>query len=217
MNSTQLSEVERKARMADILAKQAKALQTIDRLKVEASKLGKEKRVDRMLDLMAKPTWELGTGEVKRYHAVHGTRRGLMDCTRSQRLQSFFRRTTRCAPEREGSYAGGIANLRSCCCTYGAFLLLAPRAACLCAPNPTGLSVDGSRVRLRLESRYRGSLRPRNRDVESWRNGTLSGLRQQLANLFLQFIETPIQSRSDAVSEGAASWRDGKRLLSSAM
>ena len=69
MNSTQLSDIERKEKMAGILAKQTKALQTIDKLKVEASKLGKEKRVARMLDLMAKPKlWEMGTGEVQEVH-----------------------------------------------------------------------------------------------------------------------------------------------------
>ena len=81
MNSTQLSDIERKEKMAGILAKQTKALQTIDKLKVEASKLGKEKRVARMLDLMAKPKlWEMGTGEVQEVHTQFTVRAAeLMD------------------------------------------------------------------------------------------------------------------------------------------
>ena len=172
MNSTQLSEVERKARMADILAKQTKALQTIDRLKVEASKLGKEKRVDRMLDLMAKPKlWELGTGEVQEVHTQFTVRaaelmdlyKGLSDYKVSldERLDVLLNVKVRTHDwNRKPALLLFVLTALS--------LLLAPRAACLCAPNPTKLSVDGSRVRLRLESRYRGSLRPRSRDVESW-------------------------------------------------
>ena len=46
-----------------ILAKQTKALQTISGLKTKASRAGKEKRVDKMLTLMAKhKLWELGSG-----------------------------------------------------------------------------------------------------------------------------------------------------------
>jgi len=80
----ELSDGDRKARSADILAKQTKALQTIDRLKMVASKAGKEKRVDKMLGLMAKPKlWELRTGEVQEVHTQFTVRAAeLMDLYR---------------------------------------------------------------------------------------------------------------------------------------
>ena len=69
MHAASLSEVERKARMADVLAKQTRALQTIDRLKHEALAQVKERRVDKMLGLMAKPKlWELGCGDAQEVH-----------------------------------------------------------------------------------------------------------------------------------------------------
>jgi hypothetical protein len=69
MHDSTLSSEERKRRAADVLAKQTKALQTIDRLKVEASKQHREKRIDTMLELMSKPKlWEMGTGEVQEVH-----------------------------------------------------------------------------------------------------------------------------------------------------
>lgn len=55
--------------MNDILAKQTKALQTIDKLKKEALDHGQQKKVARMMDLMAQPKqWELGNGEVQEVH-----------------------------------------------------------------------------------------------------------------------------------------------------
>lgn len=55
--------------MMDLLAKQTKALQSIDRLKVTAQSHGKQKKVDSMLHLMSTPKqWELGSGEVQEVH-----------------------------------------------------------------------------------------------------------------------------------------------------
>lgn len=71
IQSLNLSDVEHKMRMNDLLAKQSKALQTIDRLKVDASKHGHQQRVSRMLELMSKPKlWELGNGEVQEVHTA---------------------------------------------------------------------------------------------------------------------------------------------------
>merc|ERR1711998_48356 len=68
-NNPDLSETERKAAMMDLLAKQTKALQSIDRLKVTAQSHGKKKKVDSMLHLMSTPKqWELGSGEVQEVH-----------------------------------------------------------------------------------------------------------------------------------------------------
>lgn len=79
-----LSDEERKARMADILAKETKALQTIDRLKTESSKRGKEKRVDKILALMSQPKlWEQSNGEVQEVHTQFTVRAAeLMDLYR---------------------------------------------------------------------------------------------------------------------------------------
>jgi len=70
MNSlADLSKEEKKHRMAEILAKQTKALQTIDKLKADALRQGKSQRVGKMLGMMAQPKrWELGNGEVQQVH-----------------------------------------------------------------------------------------------------------------------------------------------------
>eukprot|EP00518_Triparma_eleuthera_P006539 CAMPEP_0182479232 /NCGR_PEP_ID=MMETSP1319-20130603/33825_1 /TAXON_ID=172717 /ORGANISM="Bolidomonas pacifica, Strain RCC208" /LENGTH=403 /DNA_ID=CAMNT_0024680647 /DNA_START=174 /DNA_END=1382 /DNA_ORIENTATION=- len=57
------SEADKKLLVADLLAKETKLLQTIDKLKAKALKTGKEKRVSKMLDLMSKPkAWEMSNG-----------------------------------------------------------------------------------------------------------------------------------------------------------
>ena len=57
------SETEKKLLVADLLAKETKLLQTIDKLKAKALKSGRDKRVNQMLDLMSKPkAWELSNG-----------------------------------------------------------------------------------------------------------------------------------------------------------
>mmetsp|Transcript_59218 Transcript_59218/g.163507 ORF Transcript_59218/g.163507 Transcript_59218/m.163507 type:complete len:479 (+) Transcript_59218:214-1650(+) len=71
ISALNLTDAEYKERMNDLLAKQSKALQTIDRLKVDASKHGHQQRVGRMLELMSKPKlWELGNGEVQEVHTA---------------------------------------------------------------------------------------------------------------------------------------------------
>jgi hypothetical protein len=65
----EISESEKRKIMADILAKQTKALQTIDKLKNEAAARGREKRNLKLQEVMAKPKlWELSNGEVQEVH-----------------------------------------------------------------------------------------------------------------------------------------------------
>mmetsp|Transcript_27701 Transcript_27701/g.61817 ORF Transcript_27701/g.61817 Transcript_27701/m.61817 type:complete len:421 (-) Transcript_27701:297-1559(-) len=75
------SDKERKARNAEILTKQTKALHTIDKLKAAASKNGRGKRVDKMLELMGKPKLvEMTSGEVQEVHTQFTVRAAeLMD------------------------------------------------------------------------------------------------------------------------------------------
>jgi len=69
MKGMGLAAEEKKQRMAEILAKQTKALQTIDKLKAEALREGKATKVGKMLGMMAQPKrWELGNGEVQEVH-----------------------------------------------------------------------------------------------------------------------------------------------------
>jgi len=54
---------------SELLAKETKALQTIDRLKSGAAKGARERRIQQMMGLMAKPKqWEMGDGEVAEVH-----------------------------------------------------------------------------------------------------------------------------------------------------
>lgn len=79
--SSTLSAADKKRELTEVLAKETKALQTIDRLKVAASKEGKAKHTSRMMELMAMPKeWEMGDGEIQHVHTPFTTRaRELME------------------------------------------------------------------------------------------------------------------------------------------
>jgi hypothetical protein len=79
--SAELTAEEKRAELTEVLAKETKALQTIDRLKVAASKEGRAKRTARVMELMAMPKeWELGDGELQSVHTPFTTRaRELME------------------------------------------------------------------------------------------------------------------------------------------
>lgn len=81
INSEGLPETERLEALAQLLHKETKLLQTIDRLKLTATKENREKRIAKMLSLMAKPKeWEMGDGEVATVHTPFTTRaKELMD------------------------------------------------------------------------------------------------------------------------------------------
>lgn len=153
-----LSEAARKSLMGDVLAKQTKALSTIDRLKGDAAKAAKEKRVGSMLALMAKPKlWELGSGEVQEVHTQF--------TVRAAELMDLYR---------------GLAD------TAGATALDA-RLDVLLNVKWTVREFDSVLCRDVVDLC--------DREAEMLNRGrgaaTLTGLRQRLANLFLQFIETP--------------------------
>ncbi|KAJ8611321.1 hypothetical protein CTAYLR_006611 [Chrysophaeum taylorii] len=66
---------ERKEALNEVLAKETTTLQTIDRLKAQASKDGRARRVERVMDLMAQPKrWEVGDGELQEVHTPFTTR-----------------------------------------------------------------------------------------------------------------------------------------------
>jgi hypothetical protein len=65
----EITEMEKRSYINEILSKQTKALQTIDKLKNEANQFGLDKRINKMLEVMAKPKlWELSNGEVQEVH-----------------------------------------------------------------------------------------------------------------------------------------------------
>lgn len=71
IHAADVDPTERKQLLKDLLAKQSKALQRIDRLKSEAGKHGRDQRVARMLSLMAQPKqWEMGNGELQEVHTA---------------------------------------------------------------------------------------------------------------------------------------------------
>lgn len=70
-----LPEIERLEALAQLLHKQTKLLQTIDRLKITANKENRSRRIKRMLELMAEPKkWELHDGDVAQVHTPFSTR-----------------------------------------------------------------------------------------------------------------------------------------------
>jgi len=76
-----LTAEEKQEQLAQLLHKEMKLLQTIDRLKLVADKKNKQLRVDKMLRLMADPKkWELRNGEMAEVHTPFTTRaRELME------------------------------------------------------------------------------------------------------------------------------------------
>lgn len=75
INSEGLEEKERLEALAQLLHKQTKLLQTIDRLKLTAAKDNRTKRIQSMLELMSSPKkWETGTGAVTAVHTPFTTR-----------------------------------------------------------------------------------------------------------------------------------------------
>lgn len=70
-----LPEIERLEALAQLLHKQTKLLQTIDRLKITATKENRSRRIKRMLELMAEPKkWELNDGDICQVHTPFSTR-----------------------------------------------------------------------------------------------------------------------------------------------
>ncbi|CAM9690785.1 unnamed protein product, partial [Choristocarpus tenellus] len=62
-------QAERQGHLAELLHKETRLLQTIDRLKITAGKEGKGKRVRHMLNLMSMPKiWEMSDGETAEIH-----------------------------------------------------------------------------------------------------------------------------------------------------
>jgi len=70
-----MGEEERLAALAQLLHKETKLLQTIDRLKISANKDNREGKVKKMLELMASPKkWAMSDGEVASVHTPFTTR-----------------------------------------------------------------------------------------------------------------------------------------------
>lgn len=70
-----LPERERLEALAQLLHKETKLLQTIDRLKIGATKENRERRIARMLKLMSEPKkWEMSDGETAQVHTPFSTR-----------------------------------------------------------------------------------------------------------------------------------------------
>jgi hypothetical protein len=68
-------ETERLEALAQLLHKETKLLQTIDRLKLTATKDNREKRIQKMLELMSHPKlWESSNGAVTAVHTPFTTR-----------------------------------------------------------------------------------------------------------------------------------------------
>jgi len=75
INNAGMEERERLAALAQLLHKETKLLQTIDRLKLSANKENREERIKSVLELMAAPKkWQMSDGEVAEVHTPFTTR-----------------------------------------------------------------------------------------------------------------------------------------------
>ena len=75
VNSSGMPEEQRLAALAQLLHKETKLLQTIDRLKISANKENRGLRIKKIMDLMAAPKkWQMSDGEVAEVHTPFTTR-----------------------------------------------------------------------------------------------------------------------------------------------
>ena len=147
---------ERLELLSQLLQKEQKLLQTIDRLRLQASDENREKHIRWMLQLMASPKrWQMSDGEVAQVHTPFTTR----------------------AKELMELYNGLMLPL----------LTVDERLDVLLHVKWTVKEFDCNLSRDIVE------LIDREADMLNRGRGeaSLSGLRKRLANLFLQFIETP--------------------------
>jgi hypothetical protein len=147
---------ERLELLAQLLQKEQKLLQTIDRLRLQASDENREKHIRWMLQLMSSPKrWQMSDGEVAQVHTPFTTR----------------------AKELMELYNGLMLPL----------LTVDERLDVLLHVKWTVKEFDCNLSRDVVE------LIDREADMLNRGRGesSLSGLRKRLANLFLQFIETP--------------------------
>ncbi|KAJ1452513.1 hypothetical protein M885DRAFT_526877 [Pelagophyceae sp. CCMP2097] len=156
-----LSAEAKKQAIADILAKETKALQTIDRLKARAARDGRARRVQRELELMAMPKkWESGGGELHDVHTPFTVRAG--------ELHDLYNALV--------SNDGGKKRQP-----------VSARLEVLLNVKWTAQEFDCALTRDIVDLADReADLLNRGRGWES-----LDGLRTRLGNLFLQFVETP--------------------------
>eukprot|EP00908_Phaeocystis_cordata_P015653 Transcript_2683.p1 GENE.Transcript_2683~~Transcript_2683.p1 ORF type:complete len:517 (-),score=265.92 Transcript_2683:76-1626(-) len=156
INEAAADEQERLELLAQLLQKEQKLLQTIDRLRLQASDENRDKHIRWMLQLMSSPKrWQMSDGEVAQVHTPFTTR----------------------AKELMELYNGLMLPL----------LTVDERLDVLLHVKWTVKEFDCnlSRDIVELIDREADMLN-RGRSEAS-----LSGLRKRLANLFLQFIETP--------------------------
>merc|ERR1719240_1955376 len=148
-----MEERERLAALAQLLHKETKLLQTIDRLKIAANKENREERIKSVLELMAAPKkWQMSDGESAAVHTPFTTRaKELLELHRGLNLP---------------------------------LLTIDERLDVLLHVKWTVKEFDCNLTR-ELVDREADMLN-RGRPEKSFK-----GCRQRLANLFLQFIETP--------------------------
>jgi hypothetical protein len=154
--NARLPAADKHALLAELLAKETKLLQTIDRLKITAHRANRETKVAHQLTAMAAPkAWPLATGDTAVVHTPF--------TTRAQELAQLY---------------NGLRLPR---------LLIEERLDVLLHAKWTVKEFDCRLTRECVELI--------DREIDMLKRGrgeaSLVGLRQRLANLFLQFIETP--------------------------
>jgi len=156
IQESEMTEEECRAEQEGLLLKQQKLLQTIDRLRLQASEENRDIRIRSSLQLMAAPKrWQMSDGDVAQVHTPFTTRaKELMELYNGLRLP---------------------------------LLTVDERLDVLLHVKWTVKEFDCNLTRDVVELIDREADMLNRGRAES----TLAGLRKRLANLFLQFIETP--------------------------
>lgn len=173
---------------AELLAKETRMLQAIQRLKAEAAEVNKESRVTKMLSTMAAPKkWEMADGEVASIQTPFTTRaKELAELYRGMGLPvNTGSPSAAAASDEEGktSSARGVVSVAA----TASSLTVAERLDVLLHVKWTVQEFD-----CKLTREIVGLI---DREADMLDRGrvpsSMAGLRKRLANMFLQFVETP--------------------------
>ena len=199
-----LSDDERDAQLNALLSKEVKLLQTIDRLKIRASRERKEEGIHRRLEKMQSPKeWTTSAGhhvEVVTPYTV-----------RAQELTSLYQALllpVQMHAQEEKTEEGSVSTAGGGCVTWEGRVDVLLHCKYVVGEMASQLSTDVVQLIEREQEWVR-----RRQATPGWQaEQALAGMRRRLAALFLQFVQTPAYNPEAAVYVDSVG-RDGKRRM----
>ena len=200
IHTLDVSDDERETQLSMLLSKEVKLLQTIDRLKIRASKERKEEAIHRRLEMMQSPKeWTTSAGhhvEVVTPYTV-----------RAQELTSLYQALL-LPVDMHGEEKEAEATQSSACLTWDGRVDVLLHCKYVVGEMASQLSADI----LQLIEREQEWVRRRHATPGWQAEQALAGMRKRLAALFLQFVQTPAYNPVAAVYLDSVG-REGKQRM----